>query len=178
MMRRQDWLRMEEYMVQCMKDSAHDMQHVRRVVNNALEIAAGVADVNMDVLMAAALLHDVGRADELVDPSVNHAVTGSERAYRLLKEMGYPESFAEHVRQCIRSHRFRNMDRPQTIEAKILYDADKLDVCGAVGVARTLMYSGSIPWQRMARSAMEARIAKIRSSASIAASWRTCMTAS
>lgn len=141
-MRRQDWLRMEEYMYQCMKDSAHDMQHVRRVLNNAIEIAAGEENVNMDVLLTAALLHDVGRADEMADPSADHALTGSERAYQLLVNMGFPLNFAEHVRQCIRTHRFRRSDPPATIEAKILFDADKLDVCGAIGIARTLMYSG------------------------------------
>ena len=58
-------------------------------------------------------------------------------------ELAYEHGFAEHVRQCIRTHRFRRNDPPATIEAKILFDADKLDVCGAIGVARTLMYSGA-----------------------------------
>ena len=141
-MRRQDWLRLEEYMYTCMKDSAHDMQHVRRVLNNAIEIAKDEEDVNMDVLLAAALLHDVGRADELTDAAADHALTGSERAWQLLLSMDFPADFAEHVRQCIRTHRFRRNDPPATIEARILFDADKLDVCGAIGIARTLMYSG------------------------------------
>lgn len=141
-MRCQDWLQLEAYMYQCMQDSAHDMQHVRRVLNNAIEIADAEEHVNMDVLLAAALLHDIGRADEKHDPSVDHAVTGSERAYQLLKDMSFTDCFAEHVRQCIRTHRFRRNDPPTSMEAKILFDADKLDVCGAVGIARTLMYSG------------------------------------
>ena len=142
-MDRKNWHRLEEYMLSCMSDSAHDMQHVYRVLNNAIEIAKGEGNVNMDVLMTAALLHDVGRADEKHDPSADHAVTGGDRAYRLLKDEGYDHAFAEHVRQCIRTHRFRRNDPPASIEAKILFDADKLDVCGAVGIARTLMYSGA-----------------------------------
>ena len=141
-MHRKDWLHLEAYMHQCMKDSAHDMQHVRRVLNNAIDIASSEENVNMDVLMAAAILHDVGRADELTDPTADHALTGSERAYHLILDMNFPESFAEHVRQCIRTHRFRRNDPPASLEAKILFDADKLDVCGAIGIARTLMYSG------------------------------------
>jgi len=141
-MHREDWRRMEEYMFSCMKDSAHDMQHVRRVLNNALEIAKYEENVNMDVLLAAALLHDVGRVDELADPAADHAVTGAERAFTLLQDMHFLADFAEHVRQCIRTHRFRRSDPPASIEAKILFDADKLDVCGAIGIARTLMYSG------------------------------------
>lgn len=141
-MKRADWRYLEAYMQQSMKDTAHDMQHVWRVLNNAIEIAGSEEAVNMDVLITAAILHDIGRADELKDPTADHAVTGGERAYRLLMDMGFPEQFSEHVRQCIRTHRFRRNDPPATIEAKILFDADKLDVCGAVGIARTLMYSG------------------------------------
>ena len=110
-MDRKNWHRLEEYMLSCMSDSAHDMQHVYRVLNNAIEIAKGESNVNMDVLMTAALLHDVGRADEKLDPSADHAVTGGDRAYRLLADEGYDHAFAEHVRQCIRTHRFRRNDQ-------------------------------------------------------------------
>ncbi len=142
-MDRQHWTKLEEYMLLRMQDSAHDRQHVYRVLNNAIEIAKGEERVNMEALMVAALLHDIGRADEKADPKADHAVTGGDRAYQALIDLGYDHAFAEHVRQCIRTHRFRRNDPPATIEAKILFDADKLDVCGAVGIARTLMYSGA-----------------------------------
>lgn len=145
-MDKHSWHLLEEYMLTCLSDSAHDMQHVYRVLNNAIEIAKGEEHINMDVLMTAALLHDVGRADEMTDPTADHAVTGGERAYKVLTEtpeLACAPAFAEHVRQCIRTHRFRRNDPPASIEAKILFDADKLDVCGAIGVARTLMYSGA-----------------------------------
>lgn len=145
-MDRNSWRLMEEYMLLRMQDSAHDRQHVYRVLNNAIEIAKGEENVNLDVLLTAALLHDIGRADEKDDPAADHAVTGGERAYRFLTtqpELAYGHDFAEQVRQCIRTHRFRRNDPPATIEAKILFDADKLDVCGAIGIARTLMYSGA-----------------------------------
>ncbi len=145
-MDKQHWAKLEEYMLLRMQDSAHDRQHVYRVLNNAIEIAKGEENVNMDVLMVAALLHDIGRADEKADPKADHAVTGGDRAYDFLMEnpeLAYDHDFAEHVRQCIRTHRFRRNDPPATIEAKILFDADKLDVCGAIGIARTLMYSGA-----------------------------------
>lgn len=145
-MERCSWHLMEKYMFIRMQDSAHDRQHVYRVLNNAIEIVKGEENVNMDVLMTAALLHDIGRADEKNDPTTDHAVIGGDRAYRLLTEepaFAYDHDFAEHVRQCIRTHRFRRNDPPASIEAKILFDADKLDVCGAIGIARTLMYSGA-----------------------------------
>ncbi len=143
-MDKQRWAKLEEYMLLRMQDSAHDRQHVYRVLNNAIEIARGEENVNMDVLLTAALLHDIGRADEKADPKADHAVTGGDRAYQvLMMDVGYDHAFAEHVRQCIRTHRFRRNDPPASIEARILFDADKLDVCGAIGIARTLMYSGA-----------------------------------
>lgn len=145
-MDRTHWNLLEKFMLTHMQDSAHDRQHVYRVLYNAIEIAREEENVNMDVLLTAALLHDIGRADERADPTADHAVTGGDRAYQLLvgtPELGYAPDFAEHVRQCIRTHRFRRNDLPATIEAKFLFDADKLDVCGAVGIARTLMYSGA-----------------------------------
>ena len=55
---------------------------------------------------------------------------------------GFPQDFCSHVRACIRTHRFRKTEPPATLEARILFDADKLDVCGAIGIARTLEYNG------------------------------------
>ena len=75
---------------------------------------------------------------------LDHAVVGGDRVHLVLTSMGYPQEFAEHVRQCIRTHRFRRNDPPASIEAKILFDADKLDVTGALGIARTLMYKGNM----------------------------------
>lgn len=142
-MNKQNWEYLEEYMFASMLDSAHDRQHVYRVLQNAIEIARYEENVNMDVLMTAALLHDIARADEREDPTLDHAVNGGDRVHLVLTSMGYTQEFAEHVRQCIRTHRFRRNDPPASIEAKILFDADKLDVCGAIGIARTLMYSGA-----------------------------------
>lgn len=134
----------EQYMLSCMSDSAHDKEHVYRVLNNALVIAAEERAVDYDVLLCACLLHDIGRPDQLQDPSLCHAAVGSEKAYRFLLENGYTEEFAQKVRSCIRTHRFRKNDQPDSLEAKILFDADKLDVVGAIGIARTLVYKGTV----------------------------------
>ena len=140
-MDRQTYESIERYMLIWMRDSAHDKDHVYRVLYNAMTIAKDEAVQDMDVLIAACLLHDVARPEQLADPSVCHAQAGGDKAYAFLRRIGWPEAQAEHVRQCIRSHRFRKSAPPETIEAKILYDADKLDVTGAIGVARTLVYT-------------------------------------
>ena len=135
---------LEAYMDTCMCDSAHDKEHVYRVLANAMVIAKAEQNVNYDVLICACLLHDIARAEQLADPNICHAQAGAEKAYRFLVDSGYDPGFAEHVRSCIRTHRFRKNAPPESLEAKILFDADKLDVAGAVGVARTLIYQGTV----------------------------------
>ncbi|MBQ8555701.1 MAG: HD domain-containing protein [Clostridia bacterium] len=135
---------LEGYMLSCMADAAHDKDHVYRVLMGALAIAEGNSDVNTDVLIAACLLHDVARPIQLRDPSICHAMKGAEMARSFLLQQGFPADFADHVHHCIQTHRFRKSCQPQSLEAKILFDADKLDVCGAIGIARTLIYNGTV----------------------------------
>ena len=134
----------EDYMLSCMEDSAHDKEHIYRVLYNALEIAKEEENIDYDVLITACLLHDIGRKEQFADPSLCHAMVGGEKAYRFLTDHGFDAVFAEKIRHCIQTHRFRKAMRPESIEAKILFDADKLDVTGAVGIARTLMYKGDM----------------------------------
>ncbi len=133
----------EGYMLRCMADSAHDKEHVYRVLSNALVIAQG-EEIDADVLIAACLLHDIGRPDQIKAPSLCHAAVGSRKAYEFLLENGFSEAFSQSVCDCIRTHRFRKSDQPQSMEAKILFDADKMDVVGAIGIARTLVYKGTV----------------------------------
>ncbi len=132
------------YMLSQMDDAAHDREHITRVLYNALDIAATEENVDTDVLIAACLLHDVGRREQFADPAVCHARVGAGKAYRFLRENGFPEDFAARVRDAVRTHRFRADDPPRTLEAKILFDADKLDAVGLMGIARTLSYKGQV----------------------------------
>ena len=143
-MTKETYEQMEAYMLSCMEDSAHDKEHIYRVLYNALEIAKGEENVNYDVLITACLLHDIGRKEQFADPTVCHAAAGAEKAYRFLADHSFDIEFAEQVRHCILTHRFRKALQPQTAEAKILFDADKLDVTGAIGIARSLMYKADM----------------------------------
>ncbi len=116
-------------------DSAHDFDHVRRVVQLADRIArAEGADV--DIVRAAALLHDIG----LDEGRVGHETSAANRAKDILRADGYAESFVDAVAHAIESHRFRSGPTPETLEAKVLFDADKLDSIGAIGVARAVAF--------------------------------------
>ena len=133
----------KKYMYSCCQDSAHDASHIFRVLNHALNIAENY-EVDMDILVAGCILHDIGRPAQFVNPKLCHAKVGCEMAYQFLRELGWPIEDCEKVKHCILTHRFTESAQPETIEAKILFDADKLDVIGALGIARTLQYEGKM----------------------------------
>lgn len=141
-----EYKNIEAYMLACMaeKDPAHSAEHIYRVLANALEIAQSEPEADTDLLITACLLHDIGRQEQFADPAKCHAAVGAEKACRWLTGSGYPETFAQKVADCIRTHRYRADDPPRSIEAKILFDADKLDAAGAMGIARTLLYKGQV----------------------------------
>ncbi|MCL2564626.1 MAG: HD domain-containing protein [Defluviitaleaceae bacterium] len=143
-MTKSEYIVIESYMLKQMEnaDMAHDRHHIHRVLNAALDIYKHEDPVDFDVLVAACLLHDIGREKQFDDLEKHcHAKIGSEMAYGFLLSIGWSKEKAAHVKDCIASHRYRVNIQPQTIEAKILFDADKLDVTGAIGIARTLVYS-------------------------------------
>jgi len=123
---RTEYPSVESYMQTCMSDSAHDLEHVYRVLNYALDIAKYEEGVNIELLTTTCLLHDIGREEQFADPSVDHALCGAEKAWKWLKDNGYEESFADLVKKCIQTHRFRSDNPPQSIEAKILFMPIKL----------------------------------------------------
>lgn len=131
-------------MLTCMQDSAHDKEHVYRVLYNAMDIASTEKSVDYDVLICACMLHDIARKEQFENPNICHAMFGGEKAYKFLTEHGFSSDFSEKVKLCIQTHRYRENNPPKSIEAKILFDSDKIDVTGALGIARTLFYKGIV----------------------------------
>jgi len=125
-------------------DAAHDMSHVIRVYNLALRIAKSEKNIDMDVLQAAILLHDIGGYREMSDPSgkTDHAIESAKMAGPILKNLNFTAEKIKHILDCIISHRYKTDNEPKTIEAKILFDADKLDSIGAIGIARQFCWTG------------------------------------
>jgi len=125
--------------------SSHGWDHVERVVAMAEHIASTEKDADPFIVMAAAILHDIARIDEVESAgSLCHAELGSRMAHDFLAVNGLDAVRADIIRRCILSHRYRNDHEPDTIEAKILYDADKLDSTGAIGVGRAFLFSGEV----------------------------------
>jgi len=139
-----EYSEIESYMLNLMQDSAHDQNHVYRVLNSALDIANHIDTKDTDVLVTACLLHDIGRKKQFSNLELCHAKIGGEMAHDFLLSLGWSEQKAIHVKDCIISHRYRGDNPPQSIEAKILFDADKIDASGALGIARTLIYEGQV----------------------------------
>ena len=124
--------------------SAHNLDHVIRVYNLCMLIAEYEEDVDLEILIPAVWLHDIARVLESNDKNgdIDHAILGSEIGEEILRNLLYEEEKIQRIKHCISTHRFRTGFVPNTIEAKILFDADKLDAIGACGIARTFMLSG------------------------------------
>jgi len=123
-------------------DPVHDFDHVLRVYRIAERLATAEG-ADLEIVHAAALLHDSrgsapgGSGTERLE----HHLTSAVFAREVLLIEGWPEERIQAVQHCIRAHRFRhNGEKPQTLEARVLFDADKLDVLGAIGAARTIAY--------------------------------------
>jgi uncharacterized protein len=123
-------------------ESAHDFDHVLRVLTLAEQIArAEGADV--EIVRAAVLLHDLARPAEEANDAPDHSELAAEAARARLLAKGWSPERTDAVAHCIAAHRFRGRIQPQTLEAKILFDADKLDALGAIGVARAYAFGGA-----------------------------------
>lgn len=123
------------------KHSHHDRYHVERVYRMALRIAQEEG-ADVDIVKAAALLHDIARAKEDEGVIHDHANEGAKMARKILEEVDFPKDKIQKVVECIKVHRFRSGLAPSSLEAKILQDADRLDIIGAVGIARVFARGG------------------------------------
>ncbi len=123
---------------------SHNWEHTVRVCRLCEHLGA-VEGADIDVLLAAAYLHDIGREiQDKLNGAVCHAEKGAELAASVLDGLPFSETQKRNIIHCIKSHRFRGECVPETIEAKVLFDADKLDAIGAIGVARAYLFAGEI----------------------------------
>jgi uncharacterized protein len=123
---------------------SHDWDHTERVCRLCFRIGRKER-ADLDILALAALLHDIGRGEEdRTSGGTCHAARGALLARDILERLGIPREQADRVVRCIETHRFRGRLVPDTLEGKILFDADKLDSIGAVGVGRAFLFAGEV----------------------------------
>jgi uncharacterized protein len=122
-------------------DAVHDFSHIERVYAMAERLALAEG-ADLEIVRAAALLHDADGTTPGSDVRVEHHLRSAEFAGKVLAEDGWSSDRIQAVKHCIRAHRFRDdREPPDTLEAKCLFDADKLDVLGAIGAVRVVVYA-------------------------------------
>ena len=123
---------------------SHDWEHTLRVHRLCRHIGPKEG-ADMVVLECAAYLHDIGRAaQDRSNGDVCHAIKGAQMASDIVAKLPFDDAQKANIVHCVRSHRFRGKERPSSTEARVLFDADKLDAIGAVGVARAYLFAGEL----------------------------------
>jgi uncharacterized protein len=119
---------------------SHGLDHVLRVVY-LCEVIGKEENADMEILLPAAFLHDIARPKE-TETGIPHEEEGARIAEQFLRSIRYDEERIPEITNAIRTHRYRSLKKPETLEARILSDADKLEALGAVGIARTFIRAG------------------------------------
>ena len=123
---------------------SHGWDHTERVYELCLRIGRKEG-ADLDILRLAALLHDIGREEEdRSNGRICHAAKGAVLASNILIKKGVDVAQTARVVRCIETHRYRGRLVPDSLEAKILFDADKLDSIGAVGIGRAFLFAGEV----------------------------------
>lgn len=125
-------------------DASHDVHHARRVRKNALEIANREGAGNAVVLTAAAYLHDLVNLPKNAANRGRASRLSAEAAAPVLEKLGFAQPEVAATQHAIEAHSFSASIKPETIEARILQDADRLEALGALGIARTFHVAGSL----------------------------------
>jgi uncharacterized protein len=119
---------------------SHGFDHTARVTR-LCEIIGSNERADMDVLIPAALFHDIAHPVEK-ENGIPHEEEGSRMAGDFLHSIHYDEKLIPRIADAILTHRYSSGKKPESLEAKILSDADKLDAMGAMGISRTFIQAG------------------------------------
>ncbi len=124
-------------------DSAHDLAHIQRVVSNARMLLRN-EDADEEIVIAAAWLHDCVILPKNHPRRTEASAMAAKEGVKFLETTDFPEGKLSGVAHAIEAHSFSAGIVPQTAEAKIVQDADRLDALGAIGIARCLMVGGQL----------------------------------
>lgn len=122
------------------EDAAHDYDHLVRVMTLAETIQTHEGGY-LPTIWAAIAFHDIGQERERQHGD-DHALIGADMAANLLTGTHFPQEALPAVQQAIRDHRMTGKNTPQSLEGRILYDADKIDCLGAIGIGRLYLITG------------------------------------
>jgi uncharacterized protein len=124
-------------------DTAHDFDHVMRVYKNAQKITKK-EKANKKLVLSAVLLHDIVSYPKSSKRSKSSSIESAKKSKLILKKYNFTTEEINIISDSIADHSFSQNKTPQTLEGKILQDADRLDALGAIGIARVFATSGSL----------------------------------
>lgn len=124
-------------------DAAHDAEHIRRVVANARRLCRE-ENANLWVVLPAAYLHDCVHVPKSSPDRARASRLAAQAAVQFLEQAGYPGSYLPAIFHAVEAHSFTANIAPQTLEAQVVQDADRLDALGAIGLSRCLMLGGAM----------------------------------
>jgi len=124
-------------------DAAHDAAHVQRVAVNAVKFA-NIEKADLSIVIPAVWLHDCFTVSKKSELRNQASRLSAEKAQKLLLEWGYPQDNIEQIKHAVAAHSYSANITPETLEAKIVQDADRIDSIGAIGVARMMMTGGKM----------------------------------
>ncbi len=122
------------------EDASHDFDHIQRVIALAETIQRREGG-DLPTIWAAVAFHDLGQERERRSGG-DHAQISAEMAAELLTSTDFPQQALPAVQQAIRDHRQTGSGAPTSLEGRILFDADKIDCLGALGIARLYCITG------------------------------------
>jgi uncharacterized protein len=123
-------------------DAAHDFEHIMRVLKNAKTIAQK-EKADTRIIIASVLLHDIISYKKSDPRSKNSSIESAKESKKILKKYNFTQDEINIISDAIRDHSFSRGVIPQTLEGKILQDADRLDALGSIGIARTFAVGGA-----------------------------------
>ena len=124
-------------------DRAHDIDHIERVVATARQLGKREG-AELAILEPAAWLHDCVSVAKDHPQRKQASLLAADRAVVFLQEINYPQQYHRAIHHAIVAHSFSANISPETLEAKILQDADRMDALGAIGIARCILVGGKL----------------------------------
>jgi len=131
------------------EDTVHSFEHVERIFKTATFLAEE-EKADIELVQIGALLHDLGWT-----VGTPHHETGAKVADKILKELGYPEERRDKVVKIVLHHHLDLRDKLETLEERIVWDADKIDILGILGIVRAFHLLGSSPFTSVVKEAFK-----------------------
>ena len=132
-----------------LEGTAHSYEHVKRVFQIATFLAKK-EKADLELVQIGALLHDIGWT--LGQP---HNETGANLAGKILRRINYPQERIEKVINIVLRHPLDLRDKLEALEEKIVWDAHKVDLLGAIGIARGFHFYGNKPFETAVKASFE-----------------------